>query len=80
MVNPDQPVTISLKEYRNLLLSDAELSALECWGVDNWGGHSAAMCNSRTRYKSWVNRFYMINAFDDEVIAYLHEAIEDDDE
>ena len=27
-----------------------------------------------------VDRFDVLNTFDDEVIAYLHEAIEDDDE
>ena len=52
MVNPDQLVTISLKEYRNLLLSDAELSALECWGVDNWGYYSDAYRDWETDRKS----------------------------
>lgn len=80
MVNPDQLVTISLKEYRDLLLCKSVITSLEVYGVDNWGGHSAALCNSRTRYKLWVDRFDVLNTFDDEVIAYLHEAIEDDDE
>lgn len=80
MVNPDQLVTISLKEYRNLLLSDAELSALECWGVDNWGCYSDAMCESIQGYKHCVDGFVRNRTFDDEVIAYLHEAVEDDDE
>lgn len=75
MVNPDQPVTISLKEYRNLLLSDAELSALECWGVDNWGYYSDAMRESIQGYKHCVDWFVRNRTFDDEVIAYLREAI-----
>lgn len=75
MVNPDQLVTISLKEYRNLLLSDAELSALECWVVDNWGYYSDAMRGSIQGYKHCVDGFVRNRTFDDEVIAYLREAI-----
>ena len=77
MVNPDQPVTISLKEYRNLLLSDAELSALECWGVDNWGYYSDAMRESIQGYKHCVDGFVRNRTFNDEVLEYLLSAIED---
>lgn len=32
----EETVTISKKEYVNLLLSDKKLHMLECGGVDNW--------------------------------------------
>ena len=36
-------VTITQKEYDALLKADRELNALECYGVDNWGGYGDAM-------------------------------------
>lgn len=36
-------VTITQKEYDRLLRSERELEALECYGVDNWGGYGEAM-------------------------------------
>jgi len=36
-------ITISQKEYARLIRADNKLEALECFGVDNWGGYSDAM-------------------------------------
>ncbi|MCE5221884.1 MAG: hypothetical protein LLF98_11655 [Clostridium sp.] len=36
-------VNISKEEYESLLESDRKLDALECAGVDNWGGYGDAM-------------------------------------
>ena len=36
-------VTITKEEYESLLESDSKLTALENYGVDNWGGYGDAM-------------------------------------
>ncbi len=39
----DERVLITRNEYRELLRSDAKLTALEMLGVDNWQGYDDAM-------------------------------------
>jgi hypothetical protein len=43
MKKQEEMVTITKSEYEDLLLSEAKLNALECWGVDNWGGYGDAL-------------------------------------
>jgi len=42
-MDKEKMVTITQKEYDRLVESDNKLEALECFGVDNWGGYSDAM-------------------------------------
>jgi hypothetical protein len=43
----EETVTISKKEYDELLEESKKLSALESWGVDNWSGYDEAMRDLR---------------------------------
>ena len=44
MIEQDEPmVTITKKEYDELLDRDEKLCALEAAGVDNWEGYSGAL-------------------------------------
>lgn len=45
-------ITISKDEYLELKRSSDKLSALEDWGVDNWGGYDIAMTESGF-YEKW---------------------------
>ncbi len=38
-----ETITISLKEYNELIEAQKKLDALECAGVDNWVGYAEAM-------------------------------------
>lgn len=40
---PEQTITITVKEYENLLAAQRELIALQNAGVDNWPGYEYAM-------------------------------------
>ena len=39
----EKTVTISKKEYIKLLIAEEKLTALECYGVDNWQGYDDTM-------------------------------------
>ena len=39
----DEMITITVKEYEELLDQQAKLNALESTGVDNWDGYDEAM-------------------------------------
>ena len=41
--DPEQTVTITVKEYESLLKNEEWLAALECAGVDNWEGYDEAL-------------------------------------
>lgn len=43
MEKKQETVTISLKEYEELLENQDKLYALEAAGVDNWSGYDIAM-------------------------------------
>ena len=49
MVDTDDTVTISRKEYNQLQKAAAMLNALETCGVDNWEGYSEAHEYLRTQ-------------------------------
>ena len=40
---PTETITITKKEYKDLLDRDERLSALEAAGVDNWEGYDVAI-------------------------------------
>ena len=42
----ENTITISKDEYYHLKCSEAELTLLECGGVNNWEGYSDSLSNS----------------------------------
>lgn len=45
MTDPEEMITITKKEYDELVEADLQLNHLQNSGVDNWDGYSYYTCN-----------------------------------